>query len=199
MSVDLNERELLARVIGTIMSAPARKVNFTLGPVRVNTAGFQLVFNAIVTRRIGVVLGNMPHGAAAAYDSRGDVFHFPHILYGYTEPERMALLHESVHAMQDIRGAIAYGSWGAAIQTKSECEAAAYVAGSLYHYYATGFFPESNVEIFLQANRIAESVTRGRTTVTAADAAELRLLIAAEPIYRRDGMTFWTPTEADGV
>jgi len=39
----------------------------------------------------------------------------------------------------------------------------------------------------------------GRTTVTAADAAELRLLIAAEPIYRRDGMTFWTPTEADGV
>ena len=175
------------------------KINFTLGRVQVNAAGFFSVFNAIVNGRIGVALGNMPHGAAAAYDSRGDVFHFPHILWGYTEEERMAMLHESVHAMQDIRGAIAYGSWGAAVQTKSECEAAAYVAGSLYYYYATGFFPQSNVEVFLRANRIAESVTRGRTTVTAADAAQLRLLIAAEPIYRRDGMTYWTPTEADGV
>jgi predicted NAD/FAD-binding protein len=199
MSVDLNEWELLARVIGTIMSGPAMKISFTLGRVQVNAAGFHSVFNAIVNGRIGVVLGNMPRGAAAAYDSRGDVFRFPHILWGYTEDERMAMLHESVHAMQDIRGAIAYGRWGAAVQTKSECEAAAYVAGSLYRYYATGFFPRSNVEVFLQANRIAESVTRGRTTVTAADSAELRRLIAAEPIYRRDGMTFWTPTEADGV
>ena len=199
MSVDLNERELLARVIGTIMSAPARKVNFTLGPVRVNTAGFQLVFNAIVTRRIGVVLGKLPRGAAAAYDSRRDVLHFPHALFGFTDDERESMLHESVHAMQDIRGAVAYGSWGAAIQTKSECEAAAYVAGALYQFYATGSYPESNVEIFQVANLIAESVVGGQTTVTVGAAAALRLLVSVEPIYIREGVTFWAPTEADGV
>jgi hypothetical protein len=199
MSVEDAERDLMARVLGTIMSGPARRINFTLGHVVVDTAGFLSVFNAIVSGRIGLEVGNMPRGAAAAYDSRGDVFHFPSVLWGFTEDDREAMLHESVHAMQDIRGAVAYGSWGAAIQTNSECEAAAYVAGALYQFYATGSFPESKVALFQVANLVAETVVRGQTTVTVGAAAALRLLVSVAPIYRREGVTFWSPNEADGV
>jgi hypothetical protein len=199
MSVEDAERELMSRVLGTIMSEPARRFNFSLGHVKVDAAGFLAVFNAIVNGRIGLKVGNMPPGAAAAYDSRGDVFHFPSPLWGYTDDDREAILHESVHAMQDIRGSVAYGSWGAAVQTKSECEAAAYVAGALYFYYANGYFLRSNVGVFLLANGIAELIARGQTTVSDTYAKALRLLITFEPIYRYDGVTFWAPNEADGV
>ena len=199
MSVEDAERELMSRVLGTIMSEPARKINFSMGRVKVDTPGFLAVFNAIVNGRIGLEVGKMPPGAAAAYDSSHDVFRFPSPMWGFTQDDREAMLHECVHAMQDIRGSVAYGSWGAAIQTKSECEAAAYVAGALYNFYATGGFVQSRIGVFTLANLIAESIVRGQTTVSDTHAKALRLLITFVPIYRYEGVTFFAPNEADGV
>lgn len=192
--IDLNDLEILGRIVGVIMSASARRIDFTLGRIPVNHDGFRLLFNELVTQRIGVTTEGVPPGAAASYDQVNDIYNIPRRSYGQTPEERKTLVHESVHALQDIRGAVAYGAWGAALPTDSENEAAAFIAGALYYYYETGIFLDSDGSdtgvIFNKANEIAGQVARGRTTVSDMDQNELRTLIASAGIYRREGITY---------
>jgi hypothetical protein len=191
--IDINDLQILSRVVGVIMSAPARRIDFTLGRIPVNYDGFCLVFNELVTHRIGVTTEGIPPDAEAAYDSVGDMYLIPRRSYGQTPEERMSLVHESVHALQDIRGAVAYGAWGAALPADSEDEAAAFIAGALYYYYETGTFLDcggDTGDIFNKASEIAGQVVRGRTTVSDMDQNELRTLIASAGVYRRIGVTY---------
>src|SRR5260221_2653781 len=111
---------LLQRVNSLLRSSAVRKIDFTLGRIPVDYNGFLAVISALATGKIPVeVSSDIRRGAAAEYSCTHDVLRFKSASYGATNPERMIIVHECVHAMQDIRGSIAFGAWGAAMPTDS--------------------------------------------------------------------------------
>ena len=129
----------------------------------------------------------MSNGAWAQYHTTGNFFEFPTVSFGVTDVEKTAVLHESVHAMQDIN--LGRPSRGTSSTYETENEAVAYVAGCLYYIYKTnsagidGASPHWD-----QAFKIAGKIKNNPGAVVAdADVDELRRLIMCHPAY-------WTST-----
>jgi hypothetical protein len=67
------------------------------------------------------------------------------------------VVHESVHAMQDVAGGKLFSERGSIFTKEAENEAAAYVAGELFDIYS-GVAPTSKIGVYVQAAVIADSL-----------------------------------------
>lgn len=195
-------------VMGILLSKPAAQIDFTLGSIHVDANGFASVVGAMFTKQcgfpgIGIDVGGVPPDAAAAYDEAEDVFNFPNATFGTAPNERIYIIHESVHAMHDISiGTLCVpGGRGCIFTTRSENEAAAYVAGALFSLYDTGVVPAgipASGEHWVKAFEIAKSIKNVKgAVVDSADALSLRTLIVSRKAY--EGVSLWAPTTANGL
>jgi hypothetical protein len=205
-----DEMRVRAIVTAILLSKPAVQIDFTLGFIHVDSVGLASVVGAMYTKMagfpgIGIRFGNVPAGAAAAYDEADDVFDFPSATFGLTPVERIYILHESVHAMHDIAiGTLCMpGGRGCIFTTRTENEATAYVAGALFSLYDTGVIPDgvsNSGDHWVKAFEIANSIRNVKgAVVPAADATSLRQLIADRGSYKSAGVTMWSPTTANGL
>jgi hypothetical protein len=205
-----DEMRVRAIVTSILLSKPAAQIDFTLGSIHVDGVGFAAVASALFTKMvgfkgIGIRFGNVPAGAAAAYDEDDDVFDFPSATFGLTPVERIYILHESVHALDDIAiGTLCMpGGRGCIFTTRTENEATAYVAGALFSLYDTGVVPDgvsNSGDHWVKAFEIAQAIRNMKgAVVPAADASSLRQLIADRDSYKSAGITLWTPTTANGL
>jgi hypothetical protein len=91
MTDEMRVRGIVAAIL---MSKPAVQIDFTLGSIHVDSVGLASVVGAMHTKAwgfpgIGIRFGNVPAGAAAAYDEADDVFDFPSATFGLTPVERI--------------------------------------------------------------------------------------------------------------
>ena len=112
--------------------------------------------------------------------------------------EEAGIVHECIHGLHDFYGAGFYypRRGGSNFITRSENEAAAYVAGCLYHLYETGTPLQGDAAIFDIAALIAKRIMSKRGAfVTTAEARALRVAIALNTEYKFGVETL---TTADG-
>jgi hypothetical protein len=184
---------IVGRITEIVTSPEARRIDFTLASISVDGAGLYTVATALAAGVISATVRAMENpGAQAEYQNSGNYFTFPTVSFGGTNPEKMAILHESVHAMQDVN--LGRPSRGTASTYETENEAAAYVAGCLYYLYKTNDNSTNEIDFtqlfphFDQAFKIAAKIKDKPGSVVAADDAdELRRLIMCHPAY-------WTST-----
>ncbi|WP_342362181.1 hypothetical protein [Terrarubrum flagellatum] len=195
--------ELRTLVYNTLVSPSANKIDFTLGSIHVDGAGFAGVAALVATGGIGIKVGKQQAGASASYVNPKNTLSFPPDYSGALPRVRKDIVHECTHALHDIWGG---GRWwserGSAITTGTENEAAAYIAGSLYVTYEAGFPVKSLSDdpIFQLAYDIAGRISgKSGARVDLRDEMQLRQAIANEPLYQRDGVTLWSRTRADGI
>src|SRR5262249_52263695 len=103
------------------------QIDFYVGAIHVDVTGFGAVRAALFSGAITVVIGGVPPGAGAAYKAGDDTFHFTSGRYGANLGERMGIVHECVHALNDIRGAWASSPRGGEWTTATQDEVSAYV------------------------------------------------------------------------
>jgi hypothetical protein len=197
---------LRSRVMKVLTSSTAMKIDFTLGSIHVDAAGFTSVYLAILNKTMGfpgidVDVGKVPSGAAAAYDSGDDTFQFPHAAYGMAANEQAIIIHESVHAMRDLKGAMFLSERrGIVFTTRTEDEAAAYVAGALFILYDNTMVSSDTKPIFLKAYQIANSImNRKGAVVPDTDVMSFRNIVAGDPLYHSRNVRLWTSSSADGL
>jgi len=121
--------------LDVLKSTSVQRIDFTLAGIRVDASGFQLVassvFNGIAGLGIGVEVVELRKGMAAAYDPDRRVIKFPRADYGLNLDDRAVIVHECVHAMNDLRAHIVYTPNGPKFPRVLEDEATAYLAKSL--------------------------------------------------------------------
>jgi hypothetical protein len=161
---------LRKRMIDILTSPAAQKIDFYLDGFHVNGAGFAFVALALApkpvgVRGLGIRIGHVSPGAEANYDTIANRYEFPTADYGKSPFQRTCILHESVHALRDCSGPKIRTSFGAIKTTSASDEAAAYIAGALFHIYdappgsgsATPDWAETD-EIYATAHVIAEGI-----------------------------------------
>jgi hypothetical protein len=188
---------LVGRIYRVLQSHEAGRIDFTFGSVKVDAGGLQTVVTSIMLGTVHVAVRDMPNGIEAEYTPHGNLFKFPNYRYGSTLDDEAVIVHESVHAMQDIN----YGydfSRGDYFTLESENEGAAYVAGVLYDMYrgnGTDYTAVSWNAAKVVANKIKD--TPG-AVVSTPDVMHLRDVIVHDPAYR--SRTFATEdTYSDGA
>jgi len=179
-----DEFVLQNRLFAVLQSPEVDRIDFTLGSIKVDGPGLREVVVSLMLGTVHIAIKPMPAGAAAQYDTDGNSFLFPNGAFGAKDSDNSYLVHESVHAMQDID----YGydfSRGDYFTLESENEAAAYVAGALYDIYKKIGRSDAAATPWGAARAIADKIkdTPG-AVVSDADAANLRAVIAADPTYR---------------
>jgi hypothetical protein len=158
--------------------------------IHVDGAGLTLIALALLTMPSGtdvglnISIGASSPGATASYRRFTNTFIIRSADFGLANRfERMSIVHECVHALMDFRapsGVLAVAN-----------EAAAYVAGALFHIYDTtpagGTVRRpswAHATQFKKAHEIAAAIrTRPGQVVDPTDAAELRQEILARPVY----------------
>jgi hypothetical protein len=194
-----NAKQLVVQIL---KSPAAKKIDFWLGSIHVNAVGLNLVVNAVNNGIIDLKIGPVNAGAAAMYGNRENAYTFPSTAVLSTPSGRTDVLHESVHAMQDVGGGKVISERGSMFGTESENEAAAYVAGALFEIYSGSKVPPSTLNVFVKAWSIAQSLqdTPG-AIVPKLDADQLRIMIVMHPVYMfsSSNISFTTPTFGNGV
>jgi outer membrane protein OmpA-like peptidoglycan-associated protein len=187
----------------TLRSAAAQKIDFWAGNIHVDGAGLLSVVDAMINDKITVTIGALPADTEAQYsnDTPADGhFIFPNATYGTTAFQRAAILHESVHAMQDVAGGTLLSARGSVFTKYAENETAAFIAGALFNLYASSSTGWGDDPLFVFADQIAQSIQNRRgAAVPKAELAMLRALIVSHAPYNRLGVTYVTPTGANGV
>jgi hypothetical protein len=201
------EEDCILRVKSILVSDAAVKIDFYVGPIHVDFPGFASVLVRIGAKElgnpgIGFEFGNVPPGAAAAYDNDDDVFRFPDTNYGGTPAQRAVIIHESVHAMRDIWGATIDTPSGPMETTDTMDEAAAYIAESLFRLYektpGKGEWLTDGLRV--KADAIAKSIMdRKGAVVSDHDVDTMQDLVASNRVYRNMGVTRKTPSLANGM
>ncbi|WP_426960210.1 hypothetical protein [Muricoccus radiodurans] len=108
----MSDLSLTRRRFINILTSPAcQKIDFWCGGMHVSGAGFTLVAHALGLggvrkgKGIGISIEKMEKGAAAAYDQFINAFVVPRRSWARTDAfERLAVVHEAVHALRDIQG-----------------------------------------------------------------------------------------------
>jgi hypothetical protein len=84
----MSGKELMRQTIMNVLtSASAKRINFTLGSIHVDYAGFMSVFMALTSRAQGepgidIEFEEPTPGAGAEYGPDDDTFYFPHGAFG---------------------------------------------------------------------------------------------------------------------
>jgi hypothetical protein len=201
-----DEDVLRHRVTTILLSDATRKINFFVGPIHVEYGGFSAVFFALWSKSRGgdgidIEIGDVPDGAAAVYDSDDDAYRFRNAAFGMTDAQRAVILHESVHAMRDIWGSTITTANGDVSTTYTLDEAAAYVAEALFRIYEnTAGGTDTSEPLRVKADLVAQSImnTPG-AVVSDTDVSSLQDLVAANPVYRRRGISRSTSSGANGI
>ena len=182
-----------------MFSTSVQRIDFTLGVFHVDwRIGFISVHIAILQGRIKIDIDpkKLPDGAGCAYSPHTDSFIFPNPDFGQTLDDKQAIVHESVHAINDIQ-ARTLASEG---MTELMGEAAAYVADALFYIYESPTPDYAADPILITANEIARSIVNMRgAKVGNADAGRLMVLIMNNTVYQKLGDTWVAPSRADGV
>jgi membrane protease subunit (stomatin/prohibitin family) len=127
--------------------------------------------------------------ALAHYNHHTGVYTFPSYDFGIGSMEQAVIVHESVHALVGIR----YGTKRPVVVTRTENEAAAYVANALYLRYAVKL-PISYWSMQIKADEIAGRIMNVKNAIVPErDANMLRTLITYDPTYFKHGVRFSTP------
>ena len=181
-----------------LQSPEAQKIDFTFGSIKVDGAGLMTVVTSLMLGTLHIaVTTDLPDNAEAAYKANGNVFLFPDYHYGATPAQESAIVHESVHAMQDIN----YGydfSRGDYFTSQSENEGAAYVARALYEIYRKSDIKHI-ASVYPAAKALADKIkdTPG-AILSAQDVLNLRDVIARDPGYLHR-MSLGEDTYSDGA
>ena len=188
----VQEAALKLRLIAILTSPAAQKIDFFLGYMHINGFGYQRVADALREGSIGVGLGNVPSGAAAAFDSDENLFEFPDGGFGLTlASDQGTIIHEATHAMKSLLYPFKVG-WTVA---DTQDEAAAYVAGSLYMFYIGKSFtgaPGAPL-VFVKADQIARSIQDQKAAIVSArDEGHLRAVVATDPLYSEFGINYYS-------
>jgi hypothetical protein len=189
---------LLGAIMTLLASPNVQKIDFQMGVQRINGPGFTAVKNAMYVRTqfsghgIGVTVMSTP-GAGGQYNPTTNNFELP-FWHPSDEYSRMVIVHEAVHAMQDVRYGVQKN--GGSVMTRSETEAAAYVAAALCFYYETGGYYEEDA-ISIVAAAIAKKLKdRPGAIASYSDTLVLRKIVASDPLYAG---VLYEDTWADGV
>ncbi len=190
MADDKDNKAQVQLIMDLMISEPVKRINFMLGSMKIDGSGFMEVFNALREGRIKVGVGNIPANAAASYDYTDNVFDLPRANYGNGAFEKMLIVHESVHAIQDARGTYRPECPSPTRATVTEYEAAAYVAMAFYYRYAMQTPLDSDnptrsaKPVYKLGDAIAQKLLRsGKTVVPDDDVMELRKAVAADQAY----------------
>src|SRR5215813_396803 len=121
-----------SRILDVLKSGSVQRIDFTLAGIRVDASGFHLVANSVLNGIAGlgvsVEVVKLPQGVASNYNSTRRVLQFSRADYGLNLNERGHIVHECVHAMNDLRAHIVYTPNGPKFPTRLEDEATAYLA-----------------------------------------------------------------------
>ncbi len=182
----VREAALKQRLIGLLKSPLVQKIDFLIGYMHINGAGYLHVANALANGSIKLFVGGVPAGAGAAFYPGDRVFRFPEGAYGLSRSDEALMVHESTHAIR----ALTYTRQSMMLIASTQNEAAAYVAQALYTLYvgSSGSYFEP---IFIKADQIARSIKdRKGAVVSPQDEANLRAFIAFLPLYSNEGKTY---------
>lgn len=183
--------KLACEIHAILTSNAAQRINFTLSFVHVDGKGLQAVADAIVAKLknqngVEISLGDATPGAAGSYNSATNRISVPTGFATQSWKSKQVLLHECVHAMQDILG----GGSGLNLRgarrltLQVDNEAAAYVAGALYFIYGSGRAYRTTHPIYLTAQQIAFKICdKPGAWVEPADVFALRAAIKSRPLY----------------
>jgi len=182
----VREAALKQRLIGVLRSRLVQKIDFYIGYMHINGAGYLRVADAVAKGSIKLFVGGVPAGAAAAFYPAGRFFRFPGGTYGLNAGDQADMVHESTHALR----ALTYTRQAMMLITHTQNEAAAYVADALYTLYI-GSSNSSFEPIFIKAFQIAQSIKDiPGAVVSPQDEANLRAFIAFHPVYSNAGKTY---------
>jgi hypothetical protein len=191
--------DVLRRFYDVLLSDAAEKIDFTLRAIHVKGDDLISVTTHLWLASIGAPgitldFGHVPAGGLAAYNYPGNFFKLPDTNYGQSAEDRSNILHESVHAMLDIKGPPRAG------RLYVTDEAAAYVAQALFFKFDTGKHIPSAHPIFVKAVAIAKTIEGKKgAAVPTKEAEALEKLIPPEPAYKAKGITMTTPAWTDGL
>jgi hypothetical protein len=198
MATSIQDQTTLQNRLFAILQSPeAQRIDFTLGSIKVDGKGLMEVVTSLMLGTLHIDITTMDAGAAAQYLPHGNTFQFPNAGFGVLATDESSILHECVHAMQDLD----YGydfSRGDYFTMESENEAVAYVAGCLYDFYKLPN-PAYTGMAWVAAQKIAVKIkdTPG-AVVSDADVQTLRGVIVSDPVYQT--RTFATDdTYSDGA
>jgi hypothetical protein len=188
---------LRAKLLNLLLTDAVRKIDFVFGSFHVDFGGFMSVWSMVATGGIDVDVQPLSEkDAAGGYNYPTNKFLFPDEGFGTTPDQQSVLVHESVHAMRDVR----YHGGSEPRATWAEDEATAYVAGALFKLYTFPQARRSTYPLFAQAYEIAGAVKdKPSAVVSDNDAKAMIAIIATEPDYVKKGMTFWKRSFADGI
>ena len=173
-------------IMTTLLSPSARRIDFTLGSIRIDGVGLAHVAGMLGSGAISLRI-DTERSEITSYNTGGNYFTVPVTLRGRSTYERTQIVHEGCHALHDIYGGGNKDPQrGSRQTTRTENEAAAYVAGCLYYLYENG--PRrTDTGILQQAFIIAASIFNRKGAVVPPDAAFLlRSLISVHPLYLYD-------------
>ena len=197
-----NTERVRAHLNETLLLPATQNIDFWVNTVHVDPTGFREVAYALFAGGIKVDIDPAFVGqrkAEALYDANQDRFVVQDFRYGSTYAEKGTLVHESVHAMGDLRNMI----W----VTNAEEEVAAYVAEMLFHRYHLGTSVTAlaiqqgvaiNDPIRERADKIGDAIANQKgAAVSLQDFLELGALVAASPTYH--GVKVWGRAGLNGL
>jgi hypothetical protein len=196
-------------IIDLLLSASVQRINFTLAPHTVTGAGFRQVAYAL-GGIIDIAVDPTMAGRGAAAQYSGGRLVFPRPNYGGTLDEQKHIVHESTHALNDMRGSLK------GLATFAQDEAAAYVAGSLFilyekqRYSVAALIAVQQQDYIFDHSRIALphdvalTIAEGikdspGASVDVDQAIQLMKAVVANPVYQRMHITMATPMTDSGL
>lgn len=183
--------KLTLEIHAILTSNAAQRINFTLAFIHVDGDGLRVVADALLARikgekSISVGIGDAAEGAAGSYTNSKNRISFPAGFRTQSWRDKQVVVHECVHAMQDVLGGASWLNFrGApALTLGVDNEAAAYVAGELYFIYAAAGERRTTHPIYVAASAIARKIAdRPGAFVAIDDVFALRTAIKSRPLY----------------
>lgn len=175
------------RLIDVLRSPSAQKIDFYLGCLHVSGFGYGAVADAVSKDSIGIRFGQVPAGAAAAFDGVDKVFDFPEgRIYGSSLVEQALVVHEATHAAKWL-----IFKKAGIIENDTQDEAAAYLASTLYMMNNGRDWAPGGHLIYVEASRIAGSLLNKKGSIVPAhDEARLRSFVTLHPVYSNMGVAY---------
>jgi hypothetical protein len=178
------------RIRETLLHHAAQSIDFFMGGfIHISGAGYLKVANALKNGTFGIHRLDMDPGEAAFFDAKTGYFGVPRApSWGLNWYDRATIVHESTHAQI----ALAYGF--NPIMVDSLNEAAAYIAGAVYHNVLNkGPVMEDESLVRAKSSQIAKSIYGQKgAIIPGKDVEQLRAFVALTPQYQRDSLTYYS-------